>query len=505
MGCKYFEKGDDKFDVTKRPSRKGGQMPDFISGDVKRLESRAISEETCAKWGYTVGKWSDDRTVQIAPYFKDGALVGQKVRFPGKDFKVIGKIGDCLFGQNLWGSGGNRIVITEGEIDAMSVSQMQDNRWPVVSVPNGAQGAKGALAANIEWLSGFKEVVLMFDNDEPGRAATEECAALFPPGKVKVAKLPLKDANDMLKAGRVKETITAIWEARAYRPDGLVTTGELKAGAKQPIEPGIPWFFESLTKATFGRRRGQVFGLGAGTGTGKTDFIVQQMSYDVSLGYKPVAFLLEQPPLETLVRLAGKLGHKAFHVPDGSWTEEERNAAIDAVSNDITLYDSFGAADWDVIKNKIRYMALNEDAFLFYIDHLTALADPSNERESLEKIMAELAALAKELGVWILYVSHLTTPEGKSHEEGGRVAAKHFKGARAIQFWSHFMAGIERNQQAEDPEERRRSLFRLLKDRFTGRATGYTFHFTYDPATTHLVECAGPDKHGFKDESTGDF
>jgi twinkle protein len=33
------------------------------------------------------------------------------------------------------------LTITEGEIDALSVSQAQGNKWPVVSVPTGAKGA----------------------------------------------------------------------------------------------------------------------------------------------------------------------------------------------------------------------------------------------------------------------------------------------------------------------------------------------------------------------------
>jgi twinkle protein len=53
--------------------------------------------------------------------------------------------------------------------------------------------------------------------------------------------------------------------------------------------------------------------------------------------------------------------------------------------------------------------------------------------------MKEMAALANELQIIILFVSHLTTPEGKPHEEGGRVTIRHFKGSRAIGFWSHFM------------------------------------------------------------------
>jgi twinkle protein len=76
--------------------------------------------------------------VQIANYIRDGVVVAQKVRFPGKDFTFLGKPKDAgLYGMHLWRDGGKMVVITEGEIDALSVSQLQDNKWPVVSVPNG--------------------------------------------------------------------------------------------------------------------------------------------------------------------------------------------------------------------------------------------------------------------------------------------------------------------------------------------------------------------------------
>jgi twinkle protein len=52
--------------------------------------------------------------------------------------------------------------------------------------------------------------------------------------------------------------------------------------------------------------------------------------------------------------------------------------------------------------------------------------------------------------VMLTFVSHLATPEGKPHEEGGRVMIRHFKGSRAIGFWCHFMFGLERNQQDQD-------------------------------------------------------
>ena len=44
-----------------------------------------------------------------------------------------------LWGQHLWKSAkGKRLVITEGEIDCMTVGQLLETKWPVVSLPNGA-------------------------------------------------------------------------------------------------------------------------------------------------------------------------------------------------------------------------------------------------------------------------------------------------------------------------------------------------------------------------------
>jgi twinkle protein len=146
---------------------------------------------------------------------------------------------------------------------------------------------------------------------------------------------------------------------------------------------------------------------------------------------------------------------------------------------------------------------------LFYLDHLTALAAAEDdERTALERIMAEMASLAKELRVIIHFISHLSRPEGKPHEEGGRVMIRHFKGSRAIGFWSHFMFGLERDQQNDDPAVRSVTTFRCLKDRYTGNATGECIHYGYDEGIGRLVACDAPSERsdGFdKPEGNPDF
>jgi twinkle protein len=115
-----------------------------------------------------------------------------------------------------------------------------------------------------------------------------------------------------------------------------------------------------------------------------------------------------------------------------------------------------------------------------FLDHLTALAAAidTDERKAIDAIMAELSSLTQELECTIYYVSHLTTPEGKAHEEGGRVLEKQFRGSRSIAYWSHFLFGIERDKQDEDGV----TVFRVLglleecaiPDGKTAREHGFT-------------------------------
>lgn len=509
-GCGHYEPGDGSTPSPTRP--KGTRMENPITGEFRELKARGITEETCRKFGYIVGTNKHGKLVQAAPYYdEDRNLVGQKVRDAEKNFTFVGSMKEAtLFGQHLWPAGGRRVVVTEGEIDAMSVSQVQGNKWPVVSIPNGAQGAKKSLAKHIEWLNTFEEVVLMFDMDEPGVLAASDCVGLFPPGKAKTASLPRKDPNEMLKAGEGDQIVQAIWNAKAYRPDGIVKLRDIMDEVLADPEIGLPWFLPRLTEITYGRRWGEVYGFGAGTGIGKTDLFTQQIQFDVlELNEKVGLFFLEQKPAETAKRVAGKFAGKTFHIPDGSWTKAELAEVIERLDADdrISFYDSFGSADWEVIAGAIRFMAHNEGVRIFYLDHLTALADPEKEKESLEIVMKAMAMLAQELGIIIHFISHLTTPEGKPHEEGGRVMIRHFKGSRSIGFWSFFMFGLERDQQHDDPRWRSITTFRVLKDRYTGRATGEVIYLGYDRESGKLFETEPPEEDGmtsgFQDE-TGD-
>ena len=477
FGCGHTEKADGGF-----PSAAPKKMSsDLLTGTVSDLPARRLTATTCGLFGYRVGTFKG-QGAQIADYRdKDGNIVAQKVRLPGKEFFTLGAFKDvALFGSHIW-SGGKKIVVTEGEIDALTVSQVQNNKWPVVSIPAGANMATPkAFAKQLDYLNQFEEVILMFDMDDPGQEAAKACAQLLPVGKAFIATLPMKDPSELLLAGRQDEIVRAIWNAKAYRPDGLLTFEDVLDRIRKPVEWGLPWWDDRLTQITYGRRYKEIYTFGAGTGIGKTDWLTQQIAFDMANGLQVGLIFLETPADELGKRLAGKHMGRTFHVPDTGWTQEELDAGADWLLGKGVVYDSFGQTDWDVVKGHIRYMATALDTRVIYLDHLTALADTEDEKGSLEKIMKELAGLVHELGLILHLVSHLTTPEkGQSHEEGGRVTIRQFKGSRSIGFWSNFMFGLERNQQADDPDEALVTTFRVLKDRNTGRATGHTLGLTY--------------------------
>lgn len=502
QGCEYWEPADGE--TRSAPPKAPKSDFDPLPGEFKSLVKRGISEKTCKLWGYRVGRLKG-KPIQIVDirHRETRELLAQKIRTKDKDFPIIGDVSSKpLIGSHLW-SGGRRLVITEGEIDAMSVSQIQANKWPVVSILNGADSAKKNILANLDYLKQFDEIVLCFDMDEPGQNAAKICAEiLMSIVPTKIAQLPLKDANEMLLAGRGEELTRALWNASEYKPDGLLEVDDLIDAALEEMEPGLPWIFEGLNASSNGRHFGEVHTIGGPTGGGKTDFLLQQADYDArELNQKVGLFLVENDPAEVLQYLAGKADGKFYYEPDHVHREDvdAMREAMGRYRGKVSIYDNFGLCDWELIKTRILYL-IARGYRVFYVDHLTALATggDKDEKTELETIMADIAEFAKRHDVLFHLVSHLSTPDGKSHEEGGRITIRHFKGSRAIGFWSHAMYGLERDQQAEDPEDRATTTIRQLKRRKFGKGVGKTTHAKYDPETGLSNEVSG---EPFKDET----
>ena len=463
-----------------------------MQGIVKSIPDRGITQQTCEKYGVT-----QDGEHHYYPYADAGGSIvaAKRRRVEDKTFNIQGSFNSALlFGQQLFHTGGKYVTVYEGELDALAGYQLTGSQWPSVSIRNGAQAALKDCKAQYEWLNSFENIVICFDADEPGQKAAKEVAELFgQKAKIVKHKSGYKDACEYLQAGATKEFVNSWWSAEQYRPDGIVSVHDIKERMLKPPEPGLPWAFPSLTTLTYGRRKGELYAFGAGVGIGKTDVFTQQIAFDITeLNEKVGVIYLEQNVVETAQRVAGKIDKKLYHVPDADWTREEYLDSVERLDarDQLMMMEHFGAMDWQSVKRVIKYFAKVYDIKIIYLDHLTALsANEQDERRALDGIMADMASLAQSDGLIIHFISHLTTPDGKPHEEGGRVMEKHFTGSRAIARWAHYMFGLERDKQAEDPTLRQTTTFRVLKDRFTGRATAEKFGLYYNRDTGILTEC----------------
>ena len=453
------------------------------------------------------------KTVQIATYRDESYQpIAQKIRFPNKDMLILGDGKEMgLYGQHLWRDGGRRVVITEGEIDALSVSQLQGNKWPVVSIPKGAAGAKKALKKELEWLEKFDEIVLMFDNDDAGQEAIEECSEIgFTPGKLKVARLPLKDANEMLVAGRGAEVINAIFGAKAHRPDGIIAGVEMWDQINEDADEfSFELPFHQLGEMSLGIRAGELWTFTAGSGIGKSA-IVREIGYHLIKSQVTTGFImLEENTTRTARGFIGLHLNKPAHLRKvwADLTEQEKRDGFDAVlgTNKVFLYDHFGSSDVETLVAKIRFMAAGCDCKVIVLDHLSIVVsgtEDGDERRMIDNFMTAIKTVAMELNIAILLVSHLKRPPGdRGHEEGARTSLAQLRGSHAIAQLSDFVIGAERDQQGDNKNV---TTLRILKNRYTGE-TGEAGWLEYSQDTGRLTELTENPFKETKDASSYDF
>ncbi len=367
-------------------------------GDFASIRSRKLTEDTCKKFNVRV----DEGPVIRFPYYSEaGRVVAYKERPQSKEFRWTGKNEDKqLFGQQLFGSG-RTIVITEGELDALSVWQARP-KWPVVSVPNGAQGAKKALQQQLNYLMGFEEIILMFDSDEAGTAAAEECVSLFPSEKVFLASLgTYKDPSEALVAGDSEAIRQAIWNKRTYTPQSIIDGRELFDLVSTPLHGrDADYPFDDLNTTTGGLRLGELVTITAGSGTGKStlcgEIAVSLINQGHAIGY----IALEESVKRTGLRLMTVAANKPLHLNNEIPEEDLKSAFTDTVGSGLCfLRDGFGSVDPDALLNDIRFLVKSNEVQWIILDHLSILLsgnESSDERKMIDIVMTKLRSFVED-------------------------------------------------------------------------------------------------------------
>ena len=518
FACGYYEKGKVEYMTEVKQENIKKEFAPY-AGTSQALPHRRINVGTSRKFKYqTIDE--NDRQLEVENYYGfDGTIQAQKIRnVETKDFHWIGDTSNLeMFGQHLWSAGGKRILITEGAIDCLTMSQLFDNKYPVVSIPSGVSAAVSSIRTNYEFISSFETIVICFDMDEPGKKAARDVAEILPPGKVKIMDLPRKDPNEMLVAGESKDLLGCYWNAKTHSPDSILHISQIVSAEKRDT-PLYEYPWESLTNFMIGQDSGRLYLWTSATGHGKSSIVREILLHHLEQGNSTGCVFLEEAPESTVDDLISlKLGkpvrkimgqrqlndlRKYFEkdeldlgINDNLTEAEYRAARKEVGAYPLYVYDHIGNANMTNVMSRLEYMAVGLGCKVLVIDHITLLGNillnqsegyGNSERLILDDVMKQLRSLIERTGIIVHVVSHIKKTD-KNVDEGDRINLSDLRGSGSLAAISDYVFALERNRQHADPNISNTTCIRVLKNRKTGQC-GIATALFYDKDTSRLEE-----------------
>ena len=468
--------------VGKKPKNKSGFERMLTPEEIKQLPVRGLPNRDITKkvTEFFDVKISYGQDGQIDAHFYPYGGDSYKKRSLPKDFSWIEKT-DGLFGREKFNGAGRRLIICEGEIDALSIAQASMDKYgkiyPVVALSSSAMAHKSCLKER-DWIRSFKEVVLCFDEDEAGDKARKEAITVIGVDKVKIAKLPLNDANKVLTEEDGNVLLSCIFDAAPYIPTGIMTKEKLWEALEvynQTESHPYPPCLHGLNTKLKGKRGGEITLFISGTGAGKSTMLRECMLADLENPNKKIGVVsLEESPAETARKLCGMILGR--NPAEEEIPLEEMKPAFDQIFGEdrVIILDHQGAMNDTSIGDQLEYMALSKCTDL-YVDHITILVSEGVDNlvgnEAQDKVMNDLLKLVKRHpDVWVGLVSHLRKAPvgGKSFEEGKLPNIDDIRGSGSIKQVSFDIVSFARDTTHKDEKVRNRMKMRVLKSRFTG-------------------------------------
>lgn len=261
---------------------------------VEYMEGRGISAAITEKYGITTQK--DHDNILVFPFFDEFGKM-QFIKYRKTDFDKSKDKNkewserDCkpiLFGMDQCDADQNEtLVLTEGQIDSLSVAEVFDGNINVVSVPTGCNGFTWVPYC-WDFLSKFKTLIVFGDHENGHITLLEEMQKRFN-GVVKHVRpedyRDCKDANELLQKHGKQAVIDAVQQAVIVQNKRIKKLSEVKSRNMSEV-PGINTGIAQLDKLLGGFYFGQLIILTGERGLGKStlgsQFIVNAINQGVT-------------------------------------------------------------------------------------------------------------------------------------------------------------------------------------------------------------------------------
>lgn len=348
---------------------------------------RGISNQTLIRYKVSEGidympqVNSEVRTIHFN-YTYNGEVFNIKHRDSSKNFKLVSGAMLGPYGLDIaLDNSDTELVITEGEIDAMSFYEVGIKS--AISVPNGA--SKGS--QKLEWLDEFihlfdgKRIYIATDMDDAGISLRNELARRLGKDNCYIIEFPRKDANETLVLDGPDKLVECYKSAKPFPVDGIDDASAVKDEIYRLFEEGTPEGFTTGYDMDddFIFHPGQVTLITGIPGHGKSTFLKN-----------------------IIYRLAAMHGLKSF-----IYSAEEANTAF-ALSDmfQIATGKSFFVSEFSqrITKQEI------DDYMPFMNDHFKYLRLHDNDL-SMEGILEKAKHMVKCFGINIMVIDNMSTVE----------------------------------------------------------------------------------------------
>lgn len=379
---------------------------------IEYMQSRGISEKVCKEYEITSKDGQDN--VIVFPFYNEKNEL-KFIKYRNTEYqKGISKgskewcESDCmpiLFGINHCSEGG-QLIITEGQIDSLSV--IQAGLTNAVSVPTGAQGSTWVPHC-YDWIQKFDEIVIFGDCEKGKITLTEMIQSRFSNKKIRIVRIEdyqgYKDANEILQNLGGNAVVQAVNNAETVLSERVIDMASVEYKNFDEI-PRIPTGFKELDRVLKG---GFMFGtvvlLTGQRGNGKSTIGSQFVCEALKAGHNAFMYSGELPNFWVKdwinVQLFGKqrLTNSEIEQCENFYRGRLYLYNADIIETD-EMDDLLKVVEDTIIKKDIKFVLLD--------NLMTALESDYDETlyRKQSNFVGRLAKLSKALQVVIVLIAH---------------------------------------------------------------------------------------------------
>lgn len=407
-------------------------------------EDRNIPAEVLDR--YKIGAQGDD--IIFLFLLPDGVLALAKARKAEDGAKTRPTAANCepvLFGWQAIPAEARQVVITEGEIDALSWAAYGH---PAMSVPfGGGKGGKQNWIENeFERLERFEKIYISTDMDQPGDEAAVEIAARLGRHRCVRVKLPGKDANECLVEGVSQLDMNeALNNAEALDPEGLKRASEYSDKVvhlfwpAQEDQQGYTTPYGKLDDRLH-FRPGEMTLWGGAAGSGKSQVISDCIPHWIKQGSRVCLASLEMKGEQTLRRMCKQAG--GVDRPTAQFIE----SILDWLDGGLLLYERVGKAGVPALLEVFDYARAKYGCDQFIIDSLMRLGIAQDDYNGQEKAVFQIVDWTVRNNVHV----HLVAHSRKGERGQGVPETEDIKGAMEIGANAFNILTVWRNRDHEE-------------------------------------------------------